>query len=220
MNIECPLCKNSTTNIFFKKRLWDLKYMSCENCSFVFMEPSKRLDFSKEKADYDLHQNDPCDEGYRNFLSKLVKELLPFLSPRERYKNALDFGCGPGPTLNLLFEEIGISTEIYDPIYFDHQKNLNKKYDLVSCSEVVEHFYDPAQGFASLVRLLRPGGILGIMTDLFQKDRDFERWHYIRERTHVSFYSKECFLWIAKEYTLNLLYQDARVVIFKADQQS
>ncbi|MBS0543647.1 MAG: methyltransferase domain-containing protein, partial [Proteobacteria bacterium] len=65
---------------------------------------------------------------------------------------------------------------------------------------VVEHFHHPAEEFARLDALLRPGGWLGIMTCFQTDDARFARWHYRRDPTHVVFYREATFRVIARRH--------------------
>ena len=68
----------------------------------MFVPRSYHLSAADEKAQYDLHENDPNDPGYRAFLDRLAGPLDKRLAP---HSHGLDFGCGPGPTLSVMLEE-------------------------------------------------------------------------------------------------------------------
>ncbi|MDP6959818.1 MAG: class I SAM-dependent methyltransferase, partial [Planctomycetota bacterium] len=76
----------------------------------------------------------------------------------------LDFGSGPGPTLSLLMEESGYEVTLFDPFFAPDRSVLQVCYDFISCSETAEHFSDPRKEFDLFQKLLRPGGVLGVMT--------------------------------------------------------
>jgi cyclopropane fatty-acyl-phospholipid synthase-like methyltransferase len=127
----------------------------------------------------------------------------------------LDFGCGSGPTLHIMFEEAGHRMNAYDPFYFNDQLLLEKKYDFITLSEVAEHMFDPKSEFIKLFSMLKSGGILGIMTSLIPQKSAFLNWHYIKDPTHVSFYSKETFTFIGNILNSNPIFIDKNVIIFK-----
>lgn len=163
-------------------------YHRCNACFATFLEPSQRPDPASEKAEYDRHENDPRDPGYRRFLARLSDALIPRLEPGAR---GLDFGCGPGPALAAMMNEAGFPTQGYDPIYAAHDRLLSQSYDFITCTEVVEHLYDPAGTFRLLDQCLQPGGLLGVMTCFQTDDERFAGWHYRRDPTHVVFYREE-----------------------------
>ncbi|MDQ2668158.1 MAG: class I SAM-dependent methyltransferase, partial [Gemmatimonadota bacterium] len=95
----------------------------------------------------------------------------------------LDVGCGPIPVLSELFTEGGRPTQFFDPLFHPDEDVFRDRYDFVTCSEVVEHAHHPAALFTQLFGLLRPGGMLGVMTSLLDADTDFETWWYRRDIT-------------------------------------
>jgi len=206
----CTLCRNTSTSHL--RKIEDYDYFICKTCDLVFVDPNQRLAPSEEKSRYDLHENNPEDERYRSFLSQLLKPLQKKLAPKS---SGLDYGAGPGPTLHLMFEEYGHSMEIYDPFYANHSSVLDKTYDFITSTETVEHFFNPSKEFDRLWSVLKPGGYLGIMTLLRPENKKISDWHYLRDETHVSFYSKQTFNWIAKQYHANLWFYGDRVIILK-----
>ena len=189
---DCPVCQDNTTVGFMA--IGERDYWRCPRCEATFLEPSQRPGPEAERAEYDQHDNDPADPGYRRFLARLVDELVPRLASGDE---VLDFGCGPGPALVAMIREAGHAAEGYDPFYAPDQRLLERQYQAIACTEVVEHLHDPAGTFRLLDQLLAPGGWLGVMT-CFQTDDDrFANWHYRRDPTHVVFYREATLRWVA-----------------------
>ncbi len=177
------------------------EYRRCQRCLLVWVPPAFFLSPEREKAEYDLHENSTDDPGYRRFLSRLADPLLRYLEAGAR---GLDFGCGPGPALAAMLEERGCRLSLYDIFYYPDQTVLQGRYDFITATEVVEHLHKPGDELARLWRLLRPGGVLGIMTKRVS-DRDaFLRWHYRNDPTHVCFFSAETFAWWATRHGATL----------------
>jgi 2-polyprenyl-3-methyl-5-hydroxy-6-metoxy-1,4-benzoquinol methylase len=139
------------------------------------------------RAHYDSHQNAVDDPGYRRFLARLAAPFLQRLAPGSR---VLDYGCGPGPALARMLGDAGHDVRVYDPLYRPDTAVLETTYDAITCSEVAEHFEAPMEEFVRLRGLLRPGGLLGIMTCFQTDDARFADWHYRRDPTHVVFYKE------------------------------
>lgn len=210
-NIACPLCFSTDTFAFFKDKQRD--YIRCRQCHLVFVPPQQHLNPESEKVIYDFHQNQTDDPGYRQFLSRLAEPLSARLATPS---TGLDYGCGPGPLLANMLCEQGHSMTVYDPFYANHSHTLEKQYDFVTCTEVVEHFRQPQQEFQRLFALLKPDGILGIMTKLVIDAEAFSRWHYKNDQTHISFFSKETLQWLATQHHCRLEIVANDVIIFTA----
>ena len=193
--ISCPLCRHRQVNIYHKDGT--RHYLRCRACRLVFVPERYWLSGDEEKAVYDQHRNDPRDQGYRKFLERLCTPLLERL---EAGQCGLDFGCGPGPTLSLMLGESGHRVDLYDPIYHDNTDVFSKTYDFICATEVVEHLRRPGDVFSTLFGMIRKGGWLGIMTKMVLNQEAFSRWHYIRDLTHICFYSLEVFEYLAEYY--------------------
>ena len=126
----------------------------------------------------------------------------------------LDFGCGPGPTLSHMCKDLNIQQDNYDPIFFNNENVFKKKYNFVTSTEVVEHLYNPEKEFERLFTLLKKNGVLGIMTQFYSDDIIFKNWFYIKDITHVVFYSKQTFKYLAKKYNKRIIFHGESVAIF------
>lgn len=212
--ISCILCKNSDCH----QTLVDtpFTYYACENCGLHFVEPGLRLNPSTEKSRYDQHENSPDDPNYREFLGQIFDPLNKRLSPG---LHGLDFGSGPGPTLSVMFEEAGYSMNIYDPFYANDLSVFNNNYDFITITETAEHLFHPMEEFEKLWNILKPGGYLGVMTLLLQPKDTFKTWHYRRDDTHVAFYQKKTFRWLAKHLEAKVEFFGDRVIVLEKHVQ-
>lgn len=208
---NCTLCNSKEISHYY-----DNRYFKCNNCDLIFLSPKFQISQDEEKKRYSTHNNDPLDPNYRKFLNRLMEPVIHQINIGDK---GLDFGSGPGPTLSIMFQEKGFNMNIFDPFFADNQSVLEEKYDFVTSSEVVEHFSTPAKSWMQLINLVKPKGTLGIMTEIFDKNINFEKWYYKNDDTHVSFYSLKTFSWIEKYYNLTKIYNDSRVIIFKNDNK-
>lgn len=205
----CPLCHEETHNEYFHDRRRN--YFVCGSCHLIFVPPAQYLAEADEKAAYDHHQNSPTDPDYRRFLSRLFLPLQDRVVPKS---HGLDFGAGPGPTLSVMFEEIGHTVTLYDHFYAKNPDALLQTYDFITATEVVEHLHNPATILTKLWTLLKPGGYLGLMTKLVQDQESFARWHYKNDLTHVCFFSKTTFEWLADQWQAELEFFHNDVICF------
>ncbi|QIZ78945.1 class I SAM-dependent methyltransferase [Ferrimonas lipolytica] len=199
MSMLCPLCQHIDPQHYHQDKR--RHYFQCPQCKLVFADPAALLPASAEKQIYDQHQNNPDDLGYRKFLNRLAAPLLLRLPLQQQ---GLDFGCGPGPTLSLMLADAGHEMALYDPYFVPDRSPLKQQYDFVTCTEAIEHFYQPRREWHLLLNLIRPGGYLGIMTKLVRNKDAFAQWHYKNDPTHVSFFSEATFRYLAKQHNLRL----------------
>lgn len=194
MTDHCPLCMGDRAPPFHEDARRN--YLRCERCALVFVPARFRLSRDEERAEYLRHENDVDDPGYRRFLSRLADPLIQRLPPASQ---GLDFGCGPAPALATMLEEQGHKVALYDSFFAPETTALQQRYDFVTATEVVEHLHDPATELQRLWSRINEGGWLGVMTKLV-RDRDaFAHWHYIRDPTHVCFFSRETWRWWAAQ---------------------
>ncbi len=205
----CPVCEQAGTHFFAD--VGGREYWRCGLCAATFLSPAQRPEPSDEKREYDRHRNEVDDDGYRRFLARLGAPLLERLSPNSE---GLDYGCGPGPALAAMLREAGHRVHVWDPIYQPHPDALGRRYDFITCTEVVEHMHHPAEEFRRLDALLRPGGILGVMTIFQTCDARFADWHYRRDPTHVVFYRESTLAIVAERFGWSMEIPRPNIAIF------
>jgi len=210
---ECRVCGAEKSFFFVSADGTD--YYRCPSCLATFAGGEFLLGPEEERSRYACHKNDPSDQEYRRFLSKLADPLLDRLgTPKE----GLDFGCGTGPALAQMLEDVGHHISLFDPFFCPDGAALERQYDFVTCTEVFEHFHNPARELKLLDRLLRPGGLLAVMTCFQTDDAKFKEWHYRRDPTHVVFYKEETMRHVAEIFGWGIEMPVKDVVFFtKAD---
>ena len=213
--MRCPLCRSDDCRPFFRDRRRD--YLRCGQCRLVFVPPDQYLDRQAEQAEYDLHENAVDDPGYRRFLGRVFDPLRARVPAPA---TGLDFGCGPGPALAAMFEEAGYDMALFDVFYAPDRAVLTPgSYDFVTATEVFEHLHHPGQEIEGLLRLLRPGGWLGVMTKRVIDRQAFAGWHYKNDLTHVCFFSEATFQRIAERFGLHLEIVGKDVVLLQKPAQ-
>lgn len=205
----CPVCAAPAVH-FLSVGRYD--YLRCGICHARFLDPAQRPSQEAEYTHYLHHENDSEDPGYRQFLSKLAAPLLERLVPSSC---GLDYGCGPGPALAAMLREAGHDVALYDPFFMPDPAPLGEMHDFVTCTEVAEHFHNPAQEFARLRALVRPGGWLAFMTCFQTDDALFAAWHYRKDPTHVVFYREATFRYLAHLWDWSCLVPAKDVVLMQ-----
>jgi hypothetical protein len=185
-------------------------YWRCKECEATFIDRALLPTPTDEADEYRLHQNRPDDPAYRRFLARLSEPLLCRLPPQQ---SGLDFGCGSAPALAMMLREAGHRVALYDPLFVNDRRVLERRYDFITCSEVAEHLHRPAEVFRQLNRLLKPAGCLAIMTQFLLDDQAFAHWHYRRDVTHVVFYRPRTFVTLAARYHWQVEFPAAHVAL-------
>lgn len=160
----------------------------------------------------------------RNFYSSLISLAKPLNS-----KTILDAGCGEGFTLNeLMVNQIGESIEgvehsketivlgkklfpkanikqgsIYELAY------KNDSFDLVVCTEVLEHLEKPQKALMEIIRVSKKYIILSVPNEPFFRIANFLRGKYVtnfgNSPGHINHWSTLSFIDFIKKNRLKIL---------------
>lgn len=218
MSVCCPVCFHnfsSSATAFLHSENRD--YYHCDCCDVIFVPPEFHLNAEQEQAVYSQHQNNPQDAGYRQFLARAI---APIQSSFKQGDTALDYGSGPGPTLHLMLAELGLEVEHYDLYFHPDNEVLTRQYNLITCTEVMEHIATASEHWKLLFGLVKPDGKLSIMTKRHLGTEKFVSWHYKMDSTHIVFYSEQTIRWIAKQYGQDVTFYGADVAIFAQSSAS
>jgi len=204
---SCPLCHEPAPSFFAERD--GRRFAECRSCDLVFQQGGY-LSPEAERDRYSQHNNDPDDTQYRAFLNRLAGPLVQKLPSGAE---GLDFGCGPGPTLSRMLREKGYPTAEYDPYFFPHASLLERKWDFVTATEVLEHLQLPGEVLAGIASILRPGGLFAVMTRVLTPEIEFSTWWYVRDESHVCFWRPRTFSWLAERYawTMEVPHPDVRI---------
>lgn len=210
MLLPCPLCMTCHEKQIITGAD-QRKYYLCAQCSLIFIDPCHHLSPEEEKQHYATHENHLQNKGYVRFLNQLLEPMLPYL---DSLMHGLDYGCGPEPTLSQLVKQHGIACDDYDPFFANAA--LRPPYDFILATECLEHFYYPKKEFQRMCEWLKPGGVLGIMTEHWATLEQFKTWYYTKDPTHVCFYHEKTLEYLCRHYGLVRLWDDnKRVSIFR-----
>ncbi len=207
--MNCPLCySNSTTStpLPAERRGW-----CCAECGLIALDPAQQLTLETERERYLLHRNARHDIEYVAFLERLVAPLVAVVTPPA---DVLDFGSGPAPVMAELLHARGYRVTLYDPLFANDEAALVRQYHAIACCETAEHFRQPATEWQRMCAGLMPGGVLAVMTLLYE-DADLSNWWYARDPTHVCFYALRTVEWLACKNDFEILQCDGRVIILR-----
>ena len=193
-SFNCPICQTAATCNHDPQTGTD--YWFCPECEFVQKDKNHWPDEETEKNRYLLHDQSPDDSGYIQMFEDFIRATItPFAS---RVQRILDFGCGHQAVLAEILKKHGFSVDVVDPFFYPDTDLQTRTFDCVTATEVIEHLRDPLDTFRFIDTLLNPGGLLAIRTNFLPgSEKNFFDWWYIRDITHLSFYSVETFNRIA-----------------------
>jgi hypothetical protein len=208
MRGKCGICGSTTREILQKK--FSLKYHYCDMCGFISKDAENRISLEDELKIYKKHNNSIDDPRYVAYFKDFIDSaVIDFVSNGRR---GLDFGSGPSPVLaTILDRDYGFDMDIYDLFFAPNKVFSGKKYHLITSTEVFEHLGDPLEYFKLLAGCLEDDGLLSIMT-LFHPldDQEFLDWYYIRDMSHISFFTGDTMKVISGITGLDLVFTDNR----------
>lgn len=204
--MKCPLC---TTQLEFKV---DAFYFECSTCFALVKDAQFYISSEDEKIRYVSHNNDVEDVRYQNFTSPITNKILEHCKPTDL---GLDYGCGTGPVITKMLQEKNYQIQLYDLYFYPSLDYLNYAYDYIFSCEVFEHFSNPNAEIKKLISLLKPNGLLLIMTHLYDETILFENWYYRNDPTHIFIYTHKTMEYIADQFELEIIELNNRFTFLK-----
>ncbi len=199
--MKCHICNEECTEFTVERKKWRRRYHSCPRCEYIFMDEKDLLSGTEELARYEEHNNSVEDEGYREYFRRFIDYSMEGV---DREAQILDYGSGPQPVLASVMKELGFANvDIYDKYFTEGSLDMEKKYHVITSTEVMEHIYKPMEVFGKLAGRLLPGGRLIIMTAFHPRNEEkFGKWWYINDPTHVVFYTIKTLKYIGEQLGL------------------
>ncbi len=190
---RCPLCDSTRLAphgaCTRTERTLHFAQVRCRDCDLLISQPQASLDEMDRyyrEVYYQEVWTDPDavwaenSAAYRRCELPLLKRLWAKWPPPARGE-AVEIGCGYGAFLGALTDE-GFAVQGCDPsphsIEECHNRGLDvqvgkipqapfeaQSFDLAASLHVIEHLADPQALADELVRLVRPGGLVAVITD-------------------------------------------------------
>ena len=88
----------------------------------------------------------------------------------------------------------------------------------MTATEVIEHLYEPDKVWQQWLNLVKPEGWIGLMTKLVIDVDAFAGWHYKNDPTHVVFFSRQTFQFLAERDKLELEFVGNDVILLRKTQ--
>jgi len=191
----CKICRNSTKILSFN----NVFYRKCFSCDFLFKTDEYILSSESEFERYKLHNNN--DLSYFSYQKSFYFSIKEFLSGK-----VLDYGCGDNHILASIIMEEGYDSSFYDLYFYNNEYVLKNSYDSIILEEVIEHLKDPIKEIKKLLEILNKNGKIIIRTQFLNDELDLSKWWYLRDSTHISFFSIKTFIYICELFNLKIIY--------------
>lgn len=170
---QCTLCANPETvsattlkaAIASSEREFENEKFTvwqCKNCKSI--HALEGVDLAHYYSKYGLHEQNEPDSVTRFFFGRKLKWLEK--AGMRKDQQILDYGCGGGHFLRFIQEKGYTHASGYDPFtekYAD-KAALDKRYDMVMSSDVIEHDIDVVFHLETLMGLTTPTGQVYIET--------------------------------------------------------
>lgn len=205
--LRCPLCYNEHTSLFHQDKKRSL-YI-CPTCQLVFSDANSHLPPHIEKRRYQQNST-KYQKPLSQFLISLIQECA---QQKTQPLIGLNFGRLAMPSTLETVNIYGHKVSQYDPFFAPEHQLLKQEYDFICCYRVFEHFRFPSKEWSLLCRLLKPGGWLAINTKLLTDLAGFDKWHHKNNLTHVSFYQRATFEFLAQQAGFKLLFASNDLIL-------
>lgn len=217
MSEPCPLCADEKKTARFVKD--NIPYYACSACDFLFSKPDTNANFPDSLESYEESYLDYMSEGVTD--RKKHEALKRWIERKAALagKELLDVGAGSGKWVQFLrqndVDALGLepAAQIYEHFLKSQsgffcqttseflKDNQQKKFDVVTSFDVLEHIEDPRSFLKDIHGLLKPGGYCilslpnagSVLPKIIGK-----HWHHYN-KYHMSFFTRR---------SLNSLCQD------------
>ncbi len=194
--MHCPVCRSQTER--FDDAQMQCTTYRCPQCRLMFKDAACCPDETTELKKYLEHDNSLENEGYVQMFESFIDWTLTSLDRPPR--SVLDYGSGPEPVLAELLRRRGFSVQIYDKYFAPTPPKAGETFDLITCTEVIEHTADPLAFLRTLLAHLNVGGYVSLMTLFHADDLDaYLSWWYRRDPTHLCFFTPTTFETLAAQ---------------------
>jgi SAM-dependent methyltransferase len=205
--IKCPACGKTKQKTFGSKNQY--KMFECQACSLIFVDP---IPSNEElNAFYQNYHKTSQYTGKIESKQRRARKRIKSVKKHAKGKSFVDIGCNAGFAVEaartLGLDAYGIDLDQtaidYAKEYFPQAKfdamsiqelaKTAKTFDIIYCSEVIEHLPELGSFVDALFKLLKPDGVLFLTTpDIahYSIKKDRLGWDAVRPPEHLFYFSK------------------------------
>ncbi len=176
-------------------------YEYCEHCVSWQMNENALPKLADEQTRYATHNNKWNDQGYRDYLMKFGATIV---AQEQKGAKGVDVGAGIEKVLTRLLNEEELDVKAQDPLYGFNAYDEDELYNFVVSIETVEHFHHPYSEWERMNNAILRNGRMYVATNLLEGTQKFEDWWYVKDPTHVFFYSKITMRYIADIFNMQV----------------
>lgn len=169
-------------------------YYRCSACGFLFTPLTDG--WSVQEFQAHIYNDDYYriyDPGYADERPRANANMIArFFGANRQNLSVLDYGGGDGALCRILSQEHGFADALsYDPISQPDQPLPARRFDLVSCFEVLEHVNDPLPVIRQLGALADGMVLFSTLVQPADIETQRLRWWYAAPRNgHISLFSR------------------------------
>ncbi len=221
--MTCEICNTSSYQALGEKNGYPL--VRCTGCGFAYLHPMPGTDeLNAFYRRYDGTRKNRVNSGRK--IARFMRKLwLPVrLAPGTRF---LDLGCNTGfaveaarrlgcesTGIDLSGEAVSCAEEMFPENEYHTATaaefaGAGRQFDIICCSEVIEHLPSVRPFMEAISRMLSPAGILYLTTPNaghFRVPRKFVDWTAVTPPEHTCYFNKSVIRRLFGEYGLELLF--------------
>ena len=216
--MNCPICRSDDTRSLLEKKGFDIR--RCRRCDHLWAAGEGPADYPNEPSLLERFKKE--EQLHRALMRKNLGFIRKWLTPGARI---LDFGCGSGMFVlearEAGYDAVGIDLArwVADaaahwglPLHVGPLESAGyaeESFDAIVSIVCFEHLEDPVGITGQLVRLLKPGGLLAVLSIPHSRGLPWlvtgERWWDLEPPNHLHYFSRSSLAMLFQFHGLNVL---------------